>query len=272
MTRLALLWSLLLGTGTTLVLSALPWARRLSLSRRLAPYAPGGTARATAPKASASAGIGPWRDSVVVLVTAAGARVARACGVEAAVLATLAQLPTAVATATVLLAPLAGFLVVEQRLATRSRRWQERLQVELPVVAEQLGMLLSSGRSLGAALSRVAGRGTGCCARDLTRVVRRIRQGLTESDALAEWAALAGVDGVHHLVAVLSLHRQASDLGALVSAEARSMRRDAHRRLLEQLERRAQAVWIPVTIATLVPGVIFLAVPFVAVLHTFSGS
>jgi hypothetical protein len=31
-------------------------------------------------------------------------------------------------------------------------------------------------------------------------------------------------------------------------------------------------VWIPVTVATLVPGVLFLAVPFVAALQLFTGS
>jgi tight adherence protein C len=36
------------------------------------------------------------------------------------------------------------------------------------------------------------------------------------------------------------------------------------------MERRSQQVWIPVTVATLVPGVIFLAVPFVEALRMFS--
>ena len=39
-----------------------------------------------------------------------------------------------------------------------------------------------------------------------------------------------------------------------------------------QLERRAQQVWVPVTVATLVPGVIFLAVPFLAALKLFSNA
>ena len=41
-------------------------------------------------------------------------------------------------------APLLAFLVVEQQLAGASARWQRRLFLELPVVAEQLGMLLSA--------------------------------------------------------------------------------------------------------------------------------
>ena len=59
--------------------------------------------------------------------------------------------------------------------------------------------------------------------------------------------------------------------GPLLAEEARSVRRDAQRELVEVIERRAQMVWIPVTVAALVPGVIFMAVPFVQALSLFSG-
>src|SRR5690606_12634098 len=107
---------------------------------------------------------------------------------------------------------------------------------------------------------------------DLTRVTGRIRQGLSETEALREWADLARVDAVDRLVHVLALNREASDLGRLISEEARSVRRDVQRQRVEQIERRGQQVWIPVTVATLLPGVIFLAVPFVQALSLFSGS
>ena len=84
--------------------------------------------------------------------------------------------------------PLLAFLVVEQRLANESTRWQRRVFLELPILAEQLGMLLSAGYSLGAALNRLAVRGKGNCGRDLARVCGRIRQGLSEVDALREWS------------------------------------------------------------------------------------
>jgi tight adherence protein C len=160
---------------------------------------------------------------------------------------------------------------VEHRLARESAAWQRRTFLELPVVAEQLGMLLSSGYSLGAALNRLARRGVGVIGRDLGRVVGRVRQGLTEVDALREWAALVDVSGVDRLVAVLALNREAGDLGRLIADEARAIRGDVHRALLEAIERRAQQVWIPVTVATLVPGVLFMAVPFIEALKVFSG-
>ena len=38
------------------------------------------------------------------------------------------------------------------------------------------------------------------------------------------------------------------------------------------MERRGQQVWVPVTVATLLPGVIFLAIPFIEALKAFSAS
>jgi hypothetical protein len=44
------------------------------------------------------------------------------------------------------------------------------------------------------------------------------------------------------------------------------------REAIELMDRRAQQVWIPVTVAALVPGVVFLAVPFVDALRVFAGA
>jgi len=85
-------------------------------------------------------------------------------------------------------------------------------------------------------------------------------------------AAVADVDALHRLVGVLAFNRQSGDLGRLIGEEARAIRRDVHRELIETIERRGQQVWIPVTVAALVPGVIFLAVPFIDALSMFANS
>lgn len=165
--------------------------------------------------------------------------------------------------------PLLAMLLVEQHLDAASDRHRRRLHLELPVVAEQLGMLLSAGFSLGAALDRIAERGGGAIGADLRRVRSRTRQGLSDLDALREWTAIAGVDALERFVSVLALNHEAGDLGRLISEEARSIRRDVHRERIEEIERRSQQVWIPVTVAALVPGAIFIAIPFVEALDTF---
>ncbi|MGH9235426.1 MAG: type II secretion system F family protein [Acidimicrobiales bacterium] len=300
--RAAALVALALFVGSTLVLSELRWFRRRPLVDRLAPYVPGG---ASARRRGAVMSAASFGQVIAPLARAMGEQAARAFGVTeslavrlervhspldvtafrvrqlawavaglvgAGVLAAAARLSGPVALVFVLGGPVLAFLVVEHQLGTASARWQRRIFLELPVVSEQLGMLLGAGYSLGAALSRLAARGTGACGRDLVRVTGRIRQGLTEVEALREWATVADVDALRRLVSVLSLNRQAGDLGRLIGDEARSIRRDVHRELVETIERRGQQVWIPVTVAALVPGVIFLAVPFIEALRLFANT
>jgi Flp pilus assembly protein TadB len=294
--------SLLLSVGGTLVLSDLRWFSRQPLVDRLRPYSPGGL------RAGPTGGllsVASFREVVGPLARQIGERLAALLGVSedlgtrlrrihspldvtafrvrqlgwvaiglalGVLLAAGTTPPLAITLLFVLGGPLLAFLVVEQQLATASERCKRRIFLELPVLSEQLGMLIGAGYSLGAALNRLAGRGHGVCARDLAIVCGRIRQGLSEIDALREWSSRADVDALDRLVAVLALNREAGDLGRLVADEARSIRRDVQRELIEQIERRAQQVWIPVTVATLVPGAVLLAVPFIEALRLFSNT
>ena len=300
--RLLLVSALCCWAGCTLLLSRLRWFSRPPLVERLRPYAiaaPGPSSR------SGLLSVASFRDVIGPLAGYAGARLAAVLGVDEDVATRLSRVhstvdptafrvrqlayaaagfvagsllalaigaPPAIGLLFVLGLPLLGFLVPEQQLASESEAWQRHLFLELPVVAEQLGMLLSAGYSLGAALNRLAARGKGSCGRDLQRVCGRVRQGLGEVDALREWAALARVDALERLVSVLALNREAGDLGRLIAEEARSIRRDVHRQLVETVERRGQQVWVPVTVATLVPGVIFLAIPFIEAMRLFTES
>ncbi|MCU1460393.1 MAG: hypothetical protein JWO37_468 [Acidimicrobiales bacterium] len=297
-----MLAGLVLWAGMTLVLAEIRWFSRAPLTDRLRPYSPGGMAR---PARSGILSVESFRDVVAPLSQTIGERVARVFGVSeelsvrlerihspldvagfrvrqvgwslagfglGAFVALAGQPAVPVALLVVLGSPLLAFLIVEQQVGTASSRWQRRVFLELPVVSEQLAMLLSSGYSLGAALNRLAARGTGKTARDLRRVCGRIRQGLSEIDALREWAEVADVAALDRLIPVLALNREASDLGRLLSEEARAIRRDVQRELVETAERRGQQVWIPVTVAALVPGVIFICIPFIEALKLFSGS
>lgn len=299
--RLLVASGLGLWVGATLLLSQLRWFARMPLVERLRPYAPGGMAKAGG---SGALSVGSFRDAVAPVARAIGERVSRLAGVAedldvrlarihspldatafrvrqvgsavgalgaGALLSLALALPAHATLATLLGAPLLALLAHEQRLAAASTRWQRRLFLELPVVAEQLALLLAAGWSLTSALHRLAQRSEGAAALDLRRVCRRIRHGVAEADALREWAAVARIDALDRLVPVLALNRDTGDLARLVSDEARAIRRDAHRLLIEAVERRNQQVWIPVTVATLVPGVLFLTIPFVEALRLFGG-
>jgi tight adherence protein C len=300
--RVAVGSGVLVWIGATLLLSCWGRADRPSLIDRLRPYNPGAM---STPPGPGVLSVESLRDVVGPLARSAGDRLAGVFGVAepaetrlrrihspvdatafrvrqmaiaaaslliGSVIAAVARPPALVAVVLVLGTPALTFLLVEQALARASDRWKRNVALELPVISEQLAMLLNAGFSVGSALSRVAGRGQGCISRDLSVVINRVHQGLGETEALREWSDLARVDGVDRLVGVLALHSGAADLGRLVSAEARQSRRDLHRRTIEAIERRAQQVWVPVTVATLVPGVILLAVPFLSALRLFANA
>ncbi len=301
--RLAIVSALALGSGAALLLSELRWFARPPLLERLRPYSPGGMAR-SAHRGSALS-VESFRDVLQPLCRSVGERLSHLFGVSEDIATRLERIhspldvtsfrtrqlgwttagfaagaftavalrpPAAAALLFLTGGPLLAFLVLEQQVASASDAWKRRLFHELPVVSEQLAMLVSSGYSLGAALNRLSRRGRGCAARDLARVCGRVRQGLSEIEALREWARIADVDALNRLLPVLALNREAGDLGRLISEEARTIRRDVQRQLVETIERRGQQVWIPVTVATLVPGVIFLAVPFIEAMRLFAGS
>jgi len=300
MTRALVLATLLGWAGATLLLGGVRWFRRPRLTDRLRPYLTAARPEGTRPTGWS---LDAFRAVLAPVADTAGARLSRLFGVSeevavrlerthspldvtgfrlrqlgwvvaalaAAVLGVVAVRPPApVAVLVVLGVPLLAFLLVEQDLAHRSEAWQRRTFLELPVVTEQLGMLLSAGYSLGGALSRLSRRTDGAIAADLRRVVGRTRQGVPEHRALEEWAELVAVPAVDRLVGVLALDREATDLGRLLTEEARTDRAEVHRELVETIERRAQQVWIPVTVATLVPGVLLLAVPFVEAMRLFT--
>jgi tight adherence protein C len=283
--------------GATLILSTRARWSRLSLTERLQPFHPGpGVVPSVAPtvgtvwlpvirdvgdRVAGFLGVSESaerrlrrihsdKSATVFRVRQMGWAFAGAVG--GALVSGAVSAPAAVALLLVVGSPALVFLLVEQRLAGQSEKWQQQTAAEAPVVAEQLAMLLNAGFSLGAAVQRLARQGRGCVARDLDVVVNRVQQGLSEREALQEWADLAGVECVTRLVSVLTLHSEAAALGRLVSAEARSARRDLQRRNIEEIERRSQQVWVPVTVATLVPGAILLAVPFLAALRLFTNA
>ena len=297
--RAFLLLGLVAWVGATLLLSELRWFSRAPLTERLRPYSPGGMGRAGR---AGVLSVESFREAVGPLSRSVGERVSRIVGVSedlevrlrrthstldvtdfrvrqvgysvagfgiGALLVAAIRPNPVIGLAFILGGPALAFLLQEQKVASASQRWQRRLFLELPVMSEQLALLLSAGFSLTAALNRLAQRSTGSCAMDLRRVCLRIRQGLSEADALREWAAIAKVDALDRLVPILALNRDTSDLGRLIAEEARAVRRDVQRELIETAERRSQQVWIPVTVATLVPGVIFIAIPFVDALRFF---
>ena len=262
MIRLVAAATLLLFIGATLLLSEVRFFRSRTLASRVSPYLPGGSLRRRQELLSLES----FGELLRPLAEAVGSVTARLFGVSeelprrlrrvhweidasgfrvrqvgwalgslsvALIFGIALALPTPVILFGSLGAPLLAFLLVEQQLANASDLWKERTFQELPVVSEQIAMLLGSGFSLGAALQRISERGTGVVAQDLTLVIGRIRQGTSEQAALQEWSDVVDVPAVERLVSILALNKESGDLGNLVATEARNVRADADRRLIE---------------------------------------
>lgn len=299
MNRILLPVLMIIWIGASLLLGELRWFRRPQLADRIRPFLP-----LAAPRSPART-IEPvrWIDHLAPFATLAGDRLSSAVGVAetlevrlrrvhaaveprqfrlgqigrsiavggcASLISMIIRLPMPVIAIVTSASTLLTFMIIEQVLSTRSKRWQRRVFLELPVVSEQLGMLLSAGSSMGQALTRISRRSDAAIALDLRIVVGRLQQGVDETIALREWAEVVCVPAVDRLLSVLALNREATDLGTLITEESRAARAEVHRELLELLERRAQQVWIPVTVATLVPGLLFLAVPFFEAIRLFT--
>jgi tight adherence protein C len=289
---------LLLTAGSALLLDRAPWFSRRSLVRRLEPYARRSQRRPNSAmeglRELLTPGVERLGDRLSALVGADESledrleyvdsattpsqvrfRQAAAIVVSALVALAIAVRLTPAPIAAVLLvagAPVLAALAIEHSISRAADRRRTLVLAELPVVVEQLGMLLGAGYSVTGAINRLAQRSDGVIASDLRRVGRRVGHGLSEHAALVEWADRSRLDAVQRLVGVLALRREAGDLSTLISQEARAVRAEAHRALVEDIERRAQLVWIPVTVATLVPGLILLAVPFMSALAQVTGT
>ncbi len=298
MIRLIAAASILFFIGTTLILSELRPFRHQALATRVSPYLPGG--RRTSNRGLLS--LESFGQLLAPLSELIGDSAAKIFGVSeelsrrlrrvhseldetqfrlrqigwaagsAAVIVLFGlvlSLPIGLVALFTLVGPLLAFLILEQQLANESEAWKARTFQELPIISEQIAMLLGSGYSLGAALQRVSERGTGVIPQDLRIVMSRVRQGTSEHAALQEWADTADLEAVSRLVAILALNKEAGDLGSMVAAEARNVRTESHRELLEAIEKKNQQVWIPVTLAALIPGVILMMIPFISALSDF---
>ena len=294
--------------GATLLLSELRWFRRQPLVERLRPYAPGGWAgtggTGVLSVASFREVIGPLARAVGERLAALARRRARtspsgssgstrrstpprsasasSAGAVVGVRRRAPSSPPSVGRQAPLLAlaasssaaPLLAFLIVEQQLATPvGPRGSAASSSSCPSSASSSACCSSAGYSLGAALNRLAARGHGAvrhatCRRRAAASARALRgrRAARVGDRRRRRRRSTGSSACSPSTA-----RPATSAGSSPRRPA-SIRRDVQRELIEPIERRAQQVWIPVTVATLVPGVIFLAVPFIEALRLFSST
>ncbi len=170
-----------------------------------------------------------------------------------------------------LLSPLAILLFKSSRIYQGERRRVRELKDALPLYIEQIGSFVASGLSIQSAIDRYLKTIKGPWSTPSRQMSAEIRRGANPGRALGMIASQYRLTGLDHLTRLLDANYSSPELPSLLDEQSRSLRRRQQLELTEKLAKRAQAVWIPVSVAALVPGIIFVMIPFVSALHAFGG-
>ncbi|MDA8209468.1 MAG: hypothetical protein M0Z92_10780, partial [Actinomycetota bacterium] len=98
-----------------------------------------------------------------------------------------------------------------------------------------------------------------------------VRSGMSAAEAAAEAARRWPGPAMGRLATLLEGGAGGADMVKAARSAAAGLRAEAHRAALASMEKDSQKIWIPITMAALVPGVVMIFVPFVAVLRSVAG-
>jgi tight adherence protein C len=291
------------GLGVVLFVARLPWLRRPTLDRRLAPYlrdtapsrllsSPGSgllsplerlaapfVAEATRWVERVSGGPGTVRRRLDQLGPGRTVEQFRAEQVVWGVLGTVAGSLLALLSvagrgvhvvpmvALVVVGGLLGVLGRDQVLSWQVHRREERMLAEFPTVAELLALSVGAGEGAVGALERVARTCHGELSVELRRTLADARAGASMLQALEGLAARTSLPALARFVdgVAIALER-GSPLGDVLRAQAQDVRELARRRLMEAGGKKEIAMMVPVVFLVLPVTVLFAVYPGFAVL------
>ncbi len=153
--------------------------------------------------------------------------------------------------------------------ATKIRRSSEQ---DLYKLLSQLANLLSSGYSLPAAIIRMAENAPGVWQEHLARVKVSLDHGVELPNALEQLAQRLYTHRLSRALLLLASAYRNHTAFAVCERLAEQEAESVYNRLLAEGERRLQLVWIPVAIATLVPGILLLIAPLAESFKSISGA
>ncbi|MCL5974052.1 MAG: hypothetical protein M1557_06610 [Actinobacteria bacterium] len=174
---------------------------------------------------------------------------------------------------TPLLAPAAVVLwlaaVVTQRLVLHAgaRQMRALLRNDLPLLLSELQSSLERGNSLTSSLIMTATTTQTAWRSHLERGAASLTRGESVTTVLmdlAEMVTLPDVSRALELLALSHQHHVAQQLTAQLLSQSKL---DHHHRLIATAGKREQLIWVPVAIATLIPGVILVIVPLIGSLR-----
>lgn len=147
-----------------------------------------------------------------------------------------------------------------------------QMSIDIPTEIEKLSIYLGAGYSITGALQKLSS-GASSATRELFQTLGyAMNTGIELEDALRELRQTYPIPSVTRLASVLESSSFGADLPRAVRNEANSQRVQLHRNALATMEKNSQKIWIPITIAALVPGIVLIFIPFISVMKSVTGS
>jgi len=158
-------------------------------------------------------------------------------------------------------------------LEQRAERRQAARADAFPLLVEHLAMLAGHGFAMNEAFDRLERRWRhSAIGDDLAGLCRRLAQGVDPAVAVADWAAANRFPPGRRLADALRATATSSDCERVLWQLGRAERERNLVALIHRFQVREQQVWIPVTVAALVPGMLLLVLPFARALHALGAA
>jgi tight adherence protein C len=194
-------------------------------------------------------------------------------GLVFGVLVSTATTSTALRLALALLGAAIGSLAPFGFLEQRATRRQAERTDAFPLLVEHLAMLAGHGFAVPEAFWRLERRWRDTTVgADLRALCRRMAQGAEPAVAVADWAEAHRFPPGERLADALAATATSSDCERVLWQLGRAERERHLAELVRRFQVREQQVWIPVTVAAFVPGMLLLVLPFARALHALGAA
>lgn len=147
---------------------------------------------------------------------------------------------------------------------SRHRRRTQQLNFALTPFLQQVRLGITGGNSLQKALTSANNLGN----QDIEHLQNLLRSGMDIERSSKLWLDDFQTPAKQRLADLWSTKTTTSEMLALIENLLQWLNSEQRFFLTSEIERRNQLVWIPVTVAVLLPGMIFIAIPLEATLKT----
>ncbi|MDA8195868.1 MAG: type II secretion system F family protein [Actinomycetota bacterium] len=169
-----------------------------------------------------------------------------------------------------ILIPLITFANVAGKIQGELR---QRVEIEsnLPLEIEKLALYLGSGLSLNSSFYRLAQTSSEQTRPVFTFIAQGLLSGISTNEVLEECYQRFPTESIRRITNLLSGGASGGDLVRVTREEAANQRSARHLGALAKMEKVTQSVWIPITIAALLPGIAIVFIPFFSILTSLKG-